>query len=509
MTQQRSSESRSRAANSGRGTSQFIEKGWTVYDALERPIGNVTDVDVERNALHVDGRATGFGAFEVPLSLVEGASSNEVRLSKVVDEDALAAGAAPRFIDPPSEARSVGTTRTTSGATTTAATGATTRTRVRTSSPRTETTSVHTQSPATGATTEPLGEEEFRTFTPPYAEPEPGGKAPTWRQDEVSEGWSAKSVGMAGLALGGLAATAYMMRRRMRRKTRMERLMGTATTALGATSAFASERHPAWWASLAAALPIVYYAWPSSKPTPAERRRVRAEDLAGSLSSLAAMLPFMPDVSPSMTERMRQRLHDRGPSMMAGRIASARRSNWNWSPKPDLAGTVGALAAGGMGLYLLRRMMSKPASSRRISEVMTRQPRVIQPDATVADAATIMRRLDVGALPVCDGSRLIGMLTDRDITTRATAEGRDPFLTPVRDVMSPGVAWASEDDPVEEAARIMREHRIRRLPIVNERHTLVGVVSLGDLAVDVKDDDLSGETLERVSEPSRADRMEF
>jgi CBS domain-containing protein len=98
------------------------------------------------------------------------------------------------------------------------------------------------------------------------------------------------------------------------------------------------------------------------------------------------------------------------------------------------------------------------------------------------------------------------MLTDRDITSRATADGRDPHLTPVRDVMSPGVAWANEDDPVEAAARIMREHRIRRLPIVDDRHSLVGVVSLGDLAVDVRDDDMSGETLERVSEKTRPAR---
>jgi len=137
---------------------------------------------------------------------------------------------------------------------------------------------------------------------------------------------------------------------------------------------------------------------------------------------------------------------------------------------------------------------------------MTRQPRVIQPDATVADAAALMRRLDVGALPVCDGTRLMGMLTDRDITIRSTAGGRDPHLTPVRDVMSAGVAWANEDDLVEEAARIMREHRIRRLPIVDERHSLVGMVSLGDLAVDVGDDNLSGKTLEEISENTQSSR---
>jgi CBS domain-containing protein len=145
--------------------------------------------------------------------------------------------------------------------------------------------------------------------------------------------------------------------------------------------------------------------------------------------------------------------------------------------------------------------MAKPEMTARIRDVMTRQPRVIQPDATVADAAAMMRRLNVGALPVCDGSRLIGMLTDRDITVRSTADGRDPHLTAVRDVMSPGVAWATEDDPVEEAARIMREHQIRRLPIVDDRHSLVGVISLGDLATNVDADAETGDTLERISEP--------
>ena len=98
------------------------------------------------------------------------------------------------------------------------------------------------------------------------------------------------------------------------------------------------------------------------------------------------------------------------------------------------------------------------------------------------------------------------MLTDRDIAMRVAADGRDPHLTLVQDVMSAGVSYATENDPVEEAARIMREHRIRRLPIVDERRNLVGIVSLGDLATDVGDDKLSGQTLEEVSEPSRPHR---
>jgi len=134
---------------------------------------------------------------------------------------------------------------------------------------------------------------------------------------------------------------------------------------------------------------------------------------------------------------------------------------------------------------------------------MTRHPETVRPDATVAQVAAMMRARDIGAVPVCDGARLVGMVTDRDIAVRSTADGRDPETTFARDVMSAGVAWASEDDAVEQAARVMKEHRIRRLPIVDERKHLVGIVSLGDLAVDTGDDELSGETLERISEPTR------
>jgi CBS domain-containing protein len=95
------------------------------------------------------------------------------------------------------------------------------------------------------------------------------------------------------------------------------------------------------------------------------------------------------------------------------------------------------------------------------------------------------------------------MLTDRDIAVRSTAEGRDPHATYVRDVMSSGVAWASEGDPVDQAARMMKERRVRRLPIVDELKNLVGIMSLGDLAVDTGDDALGGETLRRVSERTR------
>jgi len=499
MSQQRPSET-----GAGRGTGQFIEKGWTVYDAVGRPIGNVTEVDMSRDVLAIDGRAEGGGIFEAPLSIVESAGGNEVRLTKVADPDTIALEGPPRFVDPPATA-----------------TASTARprppSRTETPSPMT---SASTRSPVTDTSTTPAGSDTMREFTPPYASRHPtmgaDGVTPSWTGEEES-GWSASKIALGGLALGGLAAATYFMRRRMRRKTAFERFMDATGGYYDAASEFARDRHPAWWVSLAAAaLPLVYYAWPSSKPTYTEQARSRADDFTSYLAGLAGALPSMPGSRPSMTDRVRSRVpsvsdfelpsnwHVPMPAAWTG--MSSRSSAWDWSPRPDRAGTIGALAAGALAIYLIRRASAKPQASARIGDVMTRQPRVIQPDATVADAAAMMRRLDVGALPVCDGTRLIGMLTDRDITVRSTADGRDPHLTPVRDVMSSGVAWANEDDPVEEAARIMREHRIRRLPIVDERHSLVGVVSLGDLAVDVGDDDLSGDTLEQISEKSRPAR---
>jgi CBS domain-containing protein len=343
----------------------------------------------------------------------------------------------------------------------------------------------------------------------------PEGETPSWGH-EHEDGWTAKKIAMAGLALGGLAAASYFLRRRMRRKSAIERFADMAGDYFDVASEFARDRHPAWWASLAAAaLPIAYYAWPSPKPTYTKQAHDRADDFASYMAGLVGAVPWLPGGRTSMADRLWRQMPSKSDfelpsSWQMPRPAlwrsSDRTHDWDFSPRPDIAGALGALAAGALTVYLIRKATSKPATGRRIADVMTRQPRVIHPDATVADAAAIMRRMDVGALPVCDGSRLVGMLTDRDITTRSTADGRDPHLTTVRDVMSPGVAWATEDDPVEQAARIMREHRIRRLPIVDERHSLVGVVSLGDLAVDVRDDDLSGDTLERISEPGHPAR---
>ena len=142
----------------------------------------------------------------------------------------------------------------------------------------------------------------------------------------------------------------------------------------------------------------------------------------------------------------------------------------------------------------------------QLKDVMTRDVEVIHPNATLEEAAAKMDALNVGPLPVCDGDRLVGMLTDRDVTVRATAAGRDPKTTRVREVMTDEVVYCFEDQDTNEAARIMEEKQIRRLVILNRDKRLVGIVSLGDLAVTTQDDQLSGGVLERVSEPAEPER---
>ena len=135
----------------------------------------------------------------------------------------------------------------------------------------------------------------------------------------------------------------------------------------------------------------------------------------------------------------------------------------------------------------------------QVNEVMTRGVECVSPDATLQEAARTMKDLDGGPLPVCDNDRLAGILTDRDIAVRAVAEGRDPRATRVRDVLSPGVVYCFEDDDVQEAARLMEEKQVRRLVVLDRAKRLVGIVSLGDLAVQTSDRDLAGKALEEVS----------
>jgi len=140
----------------------------------------------------------------------------------------------------------------------------------------------------------------------------------------------------------------------------------------------------------------------------------------------------------------------------------------------------------------------------RVSEVMTKGAECIGPDATLRAAAERMRDLDVGSLPICDNDRLTGVITDRDITIRSVAAGRDPGADRVRDVMTPGIVYCFEDQDTEEVAELMRSKQVRRLPVLNRDKRLVGIVSLGDLAVGTGNDEMAGHALEGISEPAGA-----
>jgi len=121
-------------------------------------------------------------------------------------------------------------------------------------------------------------------------------------------------------------------------------------------------------------------------------------------------------------------------------------------------------------------------SSMQVQEVMTRGAELIDPNATIREAARKMRADNIGALPVGENDRLIGMVTDRDIVVRAVAEERMAGTTSVREVMSEHIYYCFEDDDLEDAAKVMAEHQVRRLPILNRKKRLVGMLATADLA---------------------------
>ena len=136
-----------------------------------------------------------------------------------------------------------------------------------------------------------------------------------------------------------------------------------------------------------------------------------------------------------------------------------------------------------------------------IKDVMSREVQVISPDRTIQDAARLMLKGNFGMLPVGENDRMIGSISDRDIAIRAVASGKES-ATKVREVMTEGIHWAFEDDSVADAAKLMSKHQIRRLPIVNAEKRLVGIVALGDFAVDSADIAVAGDALAEISQPS-------
>jgi CBS domain-containing protein len=135
----------------------------------------------------------------------------------------------------------------------------------------------------------------------------------------------------------------------------------------------------------------------------------------------------------------------------------------------------------------------------KVSEVMTREVQTVQPDQPVQEAASFMLSTDAGSIPVTEGDRLIGMITDRDIAVRGIAKGYGPD-TPVRELMTDDLVIVRIDDDIEDAATKMSEAQVRRLPVIDQDERLCGIVSLGDLSREA-DNDCASEALEGVSQP--------
>jgi CBS domain-containing protein len=134
-----------------------------------------------------------------------------------------------------------------------------------------------------------------------------------------------------------------------------------------------------------------------------------------------------------------------------------------------------------------------------VNEIMSVDVQVVEPQASLRHAARLMRDLDVGALPVCSGHQLLGMVTDRDIVVRAVAEGLGPETACVSDVMSGDAQWCTEDQDTEEVMRLMAQAQVRRLPVIDMDKQLVGIVSISDLAL--RQSGHIDQTVREISEP--------
>jgi CBS domain-containing protein len=135
----------------------------------------------------------------------------------------------------------------------------------------------------------------------------------------------------------------------------------------------------------------------------------------------------------------------------------------------------------------------------KVSDIMTTDVQVIQPQESLRRAATLMQELDIGALPVCDGQRLLGMVTDRDITVYGVAQGMNPDECCVSDIMADRIEYCSADQDTAQVMRMMGEKQLRRMPVVDGDKKLIGIVSLGDLAL--RQDGRIDLTLRQISAP--------
>jgi CBS domain-containing protein len=146
---------------------------------------------------------------------------------------------------------------------------------------------------------------------------------------------------------------------------------------------------------------------------------------------------------------------------------------------------------------------SNTEAPMQLRDIMTHDVHCVPPETSLRHAAQKMKSWDVGALPICQNDKLVGVITDRDIAIRAVAEGQDPDSARVSDAMTPGLIYCYEDEDITEAAKLMEKKQIRRLPILNRNKRLVGIVSLGDLATRMRDANLTNAVLEQVSQPAQ------
>jgi len=135
----------------------------------------------------------------------------------------------------------------------------------------------------------------------------------------------------------------------------------------------------------------------------------------------------------------------------------------------------------------------------KVAEAMSRDVRVANPDQSICEVACSMAEIDAGAIPVGEDDRLVGMITDRDIAVRAVAAGKGPD-TPVREVMTQDVKYCFEDESLDHVAKNMAEQRVRRLPVLNRDKRLVGILSLGDIALN-RGKKAAGEAVSGISQP--------
>ncbi len=138
--------------------------------------------------------------------------------------------------------------------------------------------------------------------------------------------------------------------------------------------------------------------------------------------------------------------------------------------------------------------------SRAIRDVMTPNPVTVTAKDSIFNVAQIMAREDTGVVPVVDGKKVIGMITDRDIVVRLVAEGKDPSNARVNEAMTKNVRAVKENSTVNEALNLMSNAQVKRVPVVNDNNELVGILSIGDIATDTNQTSKVGQTVERISE---------